>query len=278
MKNLITILASLISVLGIACLATADSGPMAPECSWPYPDQDSPTCKAIDVSFELINSSEFTDKFYILENSSGIFGENYSIHNNGPIGVAYKSTDTYLAIDKNYFDTQGGINGVFESKTISNNEFEETIMSIKNNDEFLKHAVGVIILKTDSFKDYLSYQSGEDFKKSTTDFFRFSNDYYPYSKETLLSPVKEKIMVYEPLGFISDGGQTKLLVYKEKEITTLDNGSKSEKTFKIAEIDGLSKIAPWEEVVKEQVQPENRTELSLWQKFLNFIKRIFGAK
>ena len=230
----------------------------------------------------------------------------YFVHAGGPVGVAYKTSVGFIAIDKNYFDSNGGIARIFKSKEEKSSLYGSstlvTIMYPSDEQEFLKNTFDVVLLKSDA--DF--GKRDIDYVQPTEDVYsNFSNGYYIYGEEHILSPIISKDYIYTPLGFVKDKGRYKLLVYKSKEVWTLDDKSQTEKIFEAPNIEGLTKKLPDQIATTQDVSPSpqlteiliketpNQEEkptqdvspspqltehpkLSLWSRFWNFLKRLVG--
>ncbi len=245
MKKYFTLLVVCVVVFGISPRVHADSAPDRPLCSETedYTVSPSkaviPTCKAIGRIFNLTNSPEFQQKIYILEHISERGGsEYYRIHKDGPIDQPHGTGADLIAIDKSYFDSHGGLSGVFKEKTVVDPDFgNATVMSPVNEADFSQNTFPIVVARNDS-------DSGQDYGAfldtvPSSPFVNVTNAYYIYDQESTISPVTAKEMVYIPLDFVQDEGKKKLVVYKSKIIFTLDNNKKSEKVYPVPTMEEL---------------------------------------
>lgn len=259
----------------------ADSAPDLPACSLDYkyvPVEGEkyvdaktvkPTCKAIKITLTFSNSKEFMNKILLLDKIYNINeisnpddgGHSYRIHDSALYVGKHSRTPEIFAINKVYVNSKGGLEGVFtEKKTKKKNEYDEvyTKMKARNKKEFLGNLFPVVLFTSD--KDFVKYgiylemyfpdvKRGayeEEFfmRQKNKKFTNFPVAHYPYDVVPVISPIEAKEFIYTPLGFVKDEGIYKVVAYKEKEIWTLDNGSKRTKTFKPPFVKGLQKNVP----------------------------------
>lgn len=259
----------------------ADSAPTPPRCSQLYyetwaaeNEQQNVNCKAIEITLTLSNSNEFQNTIVFLDKGRDDYapledpknGGLYTLHKTDKVykgKVAYFID--YIAVNKRYFDLNDGLKGVFYKKSFKDEEGygrDYIEMYPRNEKGFLQNSFPVVLFTTNS-QDFMGYGYSLDFyapdlkkeypskedqesilERNKGRFLHFPVWHYPYDAVPLMSPIIAKQFIYEPLGFIKDGGVYKLLVYKSKEIWTLDNNKKKTKTFKPPSVKGLQKSVP----------------------------------
>ncbi|MFH1744749.1 MAG: hypothetical protein ABH881_01120 [bacterium] len=162
MKNKIFIIGLLILLsLSFKNQALADAAPATP----PY------LSTHLNVKVGL---GDFTDKYVIIEYASR-YGNYYSLADTYVSPDGY-GANTYFALDKNYFENNGGIDGLF----LTTGADEGTQMSPKDNKSFDANIYNFIISRNDSL---LNSKFGErEDETATIDNkyvkFPFKSDFY----------------------------------------------------------------------------------------------------
>lgn len=141
--------------------ALADAAPAKPA----YPNIK------LDVRISL---GDFADKYVIIRHTSR-YGEYYELASDGYVSPNGYGIDEYFAVDKRYFEDNGGIDGLF-FVTGSN---EDETMSPKDSIRFDEHRYDFVLLKTDAVLDS-EFRGKEDNEMVGDAYvkFPFGSDFY----------------------------------------------------------------------------------------------------
>lgn len=319
MKKSFVLIGMVLAVLVTQKIAKADIGPNEPECPLELsndPYSNDADCKVIEKKIEIELGRKFTDSFYLISEISGnIFCpvdaryfelvKNDEISGEPDINNFGRGEYKLIAIDKQYMDSHGGINGIFQSKTIKINDGEcneYSIMSPKDPNAFKKNAFDVVVrffprggeLAWYGMDEKYLTRNKEEANIGYTDFWLFpvpaAYQKYPYLIAPITSPVISKKFVFSPNGLYCDKDECRMLFYKSKEIWKLDNGKEKTYPFEPKEtkyvVNSLAiESAPI--VVEEKIVPvvENNVTVSQvipqktsWEKFKCFFIGLFGSK
>ncbi len=161
MKKYLVVLA-LLGFLFVTKSASADMAPEPPNCTQSQP----PTCGIIRIqaSFSL---GTFNNQYVLIENSpigDGPGNQYDVIAGDVPITFS-RFPSSYQAVDKIYFDQQGGLSGIFNTTNTdagfqdnSGNEVYGSVMAPKNVTEYNTHAHDFLVSSDDQFL-YLDFPS-----------------------------------------------------------------------------------------------------------------------
>jgi len=120
-----------------------------------------------------VGLGSMADRFVIINNSNR-YGTYYSLVTQPYVSPGSYGANTYFALDKNYFEKNGGIDGLFNTS----GQEEDTTMSPKNEQEFNSYKYDFIISKDDPL---LNNQFGDNQNQVAGDkyvLFPFTSDFY----------------------------------------------------------------------------------------------------
>lgn len=294
MKKYITISSFLIfttvvfsSLIGGVNITYADSA--SGDIGWPCANETPPTCGII------------TETMVFIDDSNGILSNNYYIYHNfvgssnlspialttsGPVGIIYSvgmspnAMSSYIAFAKNQLqNTTGSLDpmSIFgATKTWSGMDMTQVPLS---SPSVKKGLMSFIAPKEDAFLPDLIMPKYIDERFVQIDRFQTNVE----ATTTITSPIKQKDLFYRPLGIY---GGNKIVLYKSKEIDTLDDRSQKTITFPPPSIAG---VVPFGSVVSNTQAPAPATDnttvstdtsvpvpQSWWSSFWCFIKGLFG--
>lgn len=142
------------------------------------------------------------------------------------------SYDLYLtSIDKNYFDNNGGVNGLFGQ--LCDPDFGYCTPHGTISSGTLAYVVPIYVVATDDF-DIASSALTVMQNSTSSDLIVVggynlvplrASYFNPYVQTDIGDPIREKDFVYDPLGFLCNETSCKLVFYRSKEITYINQGT-----------------------------------------------------
>jgi len=242
-KKILSLLcfAYLLSLVGVKH-SMADIAPSQPDCpgEWSNNPYDyTGTCKVINKKVNIEASEKFSAGYeYIMEQGDSAYCRNktYSILPDA-LNISYDGKASYnlLAVKKSFLEERGGLDGIFNTNIHKDptGEYCETytIMSPKNQKDFDANFYELIVERNNG-EDLAWWGRGGAYNEVSDRLF--PSDVYPYLVVPANSPVTDKEFVYRPFMFDCESYKKKpceIVLYKSKEIWTLDNGEKKEYAF-----------------------------------------------
>ncbi len=136
--------------------ALADMAPPEPECTQIDQKTGQPGCGYLSFSTS-IDAGVYEDRFVFLEKLEGYDGPsvNYSVGVSAFTSERSRNPSEHFAVDKNYFQINGGLNRIFQTKTIlaypDNPHATETVESMipKDPADFARYSYNFIVSKDD---------------------------------------------------------------------------------------------------------------------------------
>lgn len=140
--------------------ARGDEGPPPPDCAGGVTGKATPiTCGFLDLNVS-IDLAQYKDRFVILDNASPMFGGNHYVDlgSKTALDFSWKTSHSYLAVDKSYFDENGGIRGIFATTTPQENDYQEGyITSPKDQAGFKSHSYNFVGLSSPNPYEPIDY-------------------------------------------------------------------------------------------------------------------------
>jgi len=257
----------------------ADSAPEIPLCadgSMSVPDGtggyklNTVTCGYLSLNV-YIDVSQYKDTLVLLNKEEDFVGDvKYSVVANGIANVStgYKKTNTFLAVDKEYFDSQGGLTGIFSITTHTDSEFGDyNTMDPKNSTEFTAHSYVFLLPDNDPLAKNLY-----PITPSKNGYILFSDEVDPYQETTHLECGYPNICTKDITYVIKSISSNDIFLNQGKIIYTPSNIGESI-TYPIYN-QQPSTTSNQNQIQTEPAQnpPEH---LSFWQHFWNWVKSIF---
>jgi hypothetical protein len=314
--NLVVI--GIIAFFGFMNFSRADIGPSQPDCpaEWsnnPYNSSD--ICNVINKKVRIASTEKFDASFvYVLEEDDSVYCKNKTfsiILSSSEISEPDKKSYKRWAVKKDFLEKNGGLEGIFRTSVVKDATGEycktNTFMTPRNQKSFDENFYNVTIA-WENIDDLAWWGNSANFINDNGDRI-FPTSIYPYLVVPANSPVTEKEFVFSPsrLQCLSYEKKCNLVLYKSKEIWTLDNGEKKEYLFWDSSIntdniasslgddtfqnkasvqmyagqsstdsDALTNIA--NEPRKDCPIIENPIEKGFWVKITCFFKEIVGKK
>ncbi len=345
-----TVVSVIMVLLGTAVFGVkhvvADVGPSEPDCpaEWSSnPYDTSGSCKIINRTISLVPTKKFEDEFSFMVfhySSQGLecsIGDAYKEYELLPdVGAGNpiilpdgRTKKKLIAIKKSYLQQNGGMDGIFRTRNVSSSESycpPTPIMEPRDAAAFGANSYDVTIPSYDNRNDAswwgVTLQTSGDRDQGFSLFPVLTGyDRTPYLPGPANSPVVSREFVYSPEWFDCDivgadgkGSRCDIVLYKSKEIWTLDDGTRQEYPFPVHDnIDGNDKVAalydgnfdvqaqnkknsfmedqrvPSAEQLtatahttgvqeKIQTQPAHTEGAGVWGRFMCFMKSLFLVK
>ncbi len=184
--------------------SSADAAPEPPSCAL---DMDysqtphvpkKPTCGYFTLN-SMLDLTSYADKFVFIQSESCNNVVEYTLAKPEYRGTSGRIKYVQLiAVDKDYFQTNGGLGGIFIHKSISSSEecdsstpFVDT-MEPKNSTDFKKHSYTFVVSKTDpNFYNVID--------EKYADYYNLSGyDYLPTTDMSCTAATCSEMVVYGP--------------------------------------------------------------------------------
>lgn len=268
----------------------ADSAPSTPDCAGGFDVSDGKgnytptpiTCGYLNLKVR-IDLSKYKDTFVLLDKEE-VFGSEtkYSIVTNGIANIAtpYKITHEFIAVDKGYFDSHGGLMGIFSTTTHTDSEFGNyTAMDPKNPTEFSSHEHGFILQWNDPLAKGLepAFMNGD---------VVFPNSVNAYEETTHLECNDTNPCTKDVTYVLESFFGTSLNMTIGKVVYTPDNVGQSitypiyNQQVSVTSNQDQAPVQPVVQISQNQTPTESATQvlpqhISFWRHFWNWVKSIF---
>ncbi|MDD5464046.1 MAG: hypothetical protein PHP62_02775 [Candidatus Moranbacteria bacterium] len=234
-----------VGVVAFFCFANvsrADIAPSQPNCpaEWSSnPYNSSGICNIINKKVSISSTEKFDANFvYVLEEDDSAYCKNKTfsiIPSSSEVSEPDKKSYKRWAVKKDFLEKNGGLEGIFRTSIVKDATGEfcktNTLMNPRNQKAFDENFYNVTI-DLENRDDLAWWGNNANISNDNGDKI-FPTGIYPYLVVPANSPVTEKEFVYTPsrLYCLSYEKKCNLVLYKSKEIWTLDNGEKKEYLF-----------------------------------------------
>ncbi len=287
------ILPLLVIILAPLKIALADVAPPQPDCTHINEKTGQPGCGYLFLSSSL-DASSYEDRFVFLLENSGYEDASvtYSLTESNYPSVRRGFSD-FIAVNKSYFNANGGINGIFKTVKIraypddpSSTAMVESMVP-KDEAAFKKYSYFFIVSKDDN------YLQTDNTHLINDQYFLYYGLYADYGSTPNLSCTADNCsenLVYSPKAIIGNY----ILVAESQEIFEPLNANKpapyvAPAPYIPADNNGGSQVQTIPNIDRSIVLPPQpdatssvpvytaSEHVSWWRKFLNAIKSFFSS-
>lgn len=273
MKNLKRLVLLAVILLGFNTASKyvqADVAPSKPDCAGGFSISDGlggyklapVTCGYLNLGV-YINLGQYKNRFILLNQESNYFDPvlKYSVvQGDAQATVGGKITDTYLAVDRDYFNNKGGLSGIFLHSTYKGDfdgqAYTSDSMTPKNPKEFSAHSYKFII----SFDDFLIKDS-EHGNLIGGKYQEFPTGIYPYAETSHLECNNNGTTCAEDIIYVPQSISGNYIILMQGKIVYTPSNVGQSTTYPIYN--------------QQQSATNTQEHLSVWQRFWKWLKSLF---